>query len=89
MIRTGFAAATILALTACVPSVESLVGGDIDEIFAEYDSNGDQRLDWEEYVRSEEADGETPTREQFAELDRDGDDYIVRDEIKAWITDKL
>lgn len=89
MIGKGLATTAILALTACVPSIESLAGGDIDEMIAEADLNGDERIDWEEFVQSEEEDGEPPTREEFAEFDRNGDDYIVRDEIKGWIQDKL
>lgn len=89
MYRASIVLLGALSLSACVPNIDSLIAGDVEEIFAEADLNRDDKIDWDEFLKSEEEGDDTPTREEFAEFDQDGDGFIVREEFSNWVKEKV
>jgi len=89
MYRASIVLLGTLSLSACVPNIDNLIASEVDEIFAEADSNRDDKIDWEEFLASEEEGDDTPTREEFAEFDQDGDGFIVREEFSNWVKEKV
>lgn len=59
----------------------------VRESFAAADADGDQALDFDEYLalvtgQSAEQDPQAPFREQFEQMDRDGDGYLTAEDFK-------
>jgi len=82
----------VTQLNAVIQKVDPDWDGNVVEVFAELDDNGDMKVSWEEF--SEELLKQDPRKVtksvlkvKFEELDNDGSNTLNREEVKAMFTE--